>query len=1310
MLKEDRVVERTERVVLELVDRFSGPMARAATATEATSRALHDLDGTSTSAARSQDNLSRSTARVTTTLRQSSAATSTAAASTSTLAQARARAATASNALEAATRREANAAGSLRVAQASLNDLRERGNASATRLLAAEERVAAATRNHASAAEALRRAQVRANETTAAVSRVQREAAQAVTSASSAFQRGRADIDSYSGRLNLLATAAVGLGPALLPITAAAVPAVTGLAAGLGAVAGGVGTMMLAFHGVGDAFKALNDYQLDPTVENLAKMQQAMNQIGPAGEQFVRYIDSLSGDLTELQRIAQANMFPGLEDGIKSLITLMPQAREIVARLSAEVGDLGRSMGDSLAHDADWQRFFDYLKTDAAPTLSAFARATGNLAAGLANVLVAFQPLSRGFTTGLLDMSRSFRDWTANTNNFQGFIDYVQSVGPHVREFFSALVDAIAGLAHAAAPFGSAVLPVLTTVAKVFATIADSPIGPTLYTAAAAMLVFGKASTAFTTLGGRVATAQTSLTGFGRSLRTLRSDMALVGRNWNTAGPWSPQFLAAQGRAQTAMRGLGTAAKAAAGVGGMMLLSDAATQTNKSVQVLEDVAGGAAAGLATGSPWGVAIGGATGLLLGFADSNKKAAEASGDLLATMNQQTGAFTDASAKWVASQFSDEDLQALHKYGVGIDEVANAVLTGGKTLDDFKNKRLGAIFDEVDGDKQLYGAYKDIDKIAGNVTATQRQFAAQAEATGGALDGEADSTDRAAEAARTAAASLKSYIDQQNKLHEATLANIDKQTAFGQALHDAQVQARKGTDGFSAFTKAGRANRTAMSQLIGAYNDQSQAVKNSVKGYRNVKAEVTNLGHQMHLSKAQIDALTDAIDKPKKLEISDEEAQQRIKAIQRLVDTYGLTKAQAKALLEDNASGKIHSVQQLVDKYGLSKKTATALLNDLASGKLSSILSLINSLHDKTVTVRLNHITENSVITHYSNTFSGSSNNPPNRTPGAMGMILRGDRKTFARGGVDKANAHEAEIAAGATPYRVWAEPETQGEAYIPFANDHRRPRARRILEYTADQLGGDVTWHANGGIVQRFASGGYAHASQGTHNALTPAERRDQRLIDAIKRVSDRADRLTKSVDKARNRVDAWTDKQDQLASTIRSSLTLDAFGGSTSWNDTNQAGSLGSWRATERTQRSNAQALAKDIAKLRKDGASDEFISYILSQQDPVSVAHMFASETKAQVRSDQSLYASATRAVSTTANAGGAIYNNEIRESNQQLAHVRAELKQANQHLKQLRAEEKKAHAEAQDQRKKQPHETAKAISKPAAKGKRDAR
>lgn len=83
------------------------------------------------------------------------------------------------------------------------------------------------------------------------------------------------------------------------------------------------------------------------------------------------------------------------------------------------------------------------------------------------------------------------------------------------------------------------------------------------------------------------------------------------------------------------------------------------------------------------------------------------------------------------------------------------------------------------------------------------------------------------------------------------------------------------------------------------------------------------------------------------------------------------------------------------------------------------------------------------------------------------GPLGAGMR-PYATFATGGLvrDLPNRHVAHIApAGA--WRVFAEPETKGEAYIPLANDWRRPRAQQILRETAQLIG--VQTFATGGVV-------------------------------------------------------------------------------------------------------------------------------------------------------------------------------------------------------------------------------------------------
>jgi TP901 family phage tail tape measure protein len=69
-------------------------------------------------------------------------------------------------------------------------------------------------------------------------------------------------------------------------------------------------------------------------------------------------------------------------------------------------------------------------------------------------------------------------------------------------------------------------------------------------------------------------------------------------------------------------------------------------------------------------------------------------------------------------------------------------------------------------------------------------------------------------------------------------------------------------------------------------------------------------------------------------------------------------------------------------------------------------------------------------------------------------------------FAGGGVRREN-HVAQIAPAGS-WRVWAEPETQGEAYVPLAAS-KRPRSKAIVEEVVHRFGGEVSWFAEGGLT-------------------------------------------------------------------------------------------------------------------------------------------------------------------------------------------------------------------------------------------------
>jgi hypothetical protein len=88
-------------------------------------------------------------------------------------------------------------------------------------------------------------------------------------------------------------------------------------------------------------------------------------------------------------------------------------------------------------------------------------------------------------------------------------------------------------------------------------------------------------------------------------------------------------------------------------------------------------------------------------------------------------------------------------------------------------------------------------------------------------------------------------------------------------------------------------------------------------------------------------------------------------------------------------------------------------------------------------------------------------------------ANGGILGRVVKHFATGGLEN---HVAQIQRAGGPVRVWAEPETKAEAYIPYAQA-KRPRSLAILARVAKDFGYTLSM-----ATDSFANGGLAgHAT-------------------------------------------------------------------------------------------------------------------------------------------------------------------------------------------------------------------------------------
>lgn len=640
-------------------------------------------------------------------------------------------------------------------------------------------------------------------------------------------RKAEADLNKYTGRLGLLARTAATIGPALVPVTAGLIPAVTGLTAGFGAAAGAAGVALLAFHGVGDAIKAMDAYQLAPTTENLQKMQQAMEALGPSGAQFAKFIDGLEPQLHSLQDVARQGLFPGMEQGINELLPLLPQVQHIVGEISSELGKLSAQAGSGIANDAGFQKFFHYLDTDAAPTVDAFGKATGKVASGIVALIADMAPLNRDFAGGMVRAADAFQRWAAGldqTQGFRDFISYVQQSGPQVAHLLEAVASAFIAIAKAAAPIGSVTLPLLTDMVNLIAKVADSPLGPLIVSFVAinsaislATLAVGKLAAAW----GGVATA---------------------------AGA------AATAEEAAALTGAGGGAKVAkiTGVGSLLAASP----------VVANAKNGLARGAGAAGTLGVAT---------FLASNA-AGSAYGSLASHINPSSNDLgsasnIDAISKSLQNGWGSGALKrnldplawiGFNPAGFGNKkpvQQADAGLAGMVSAG--QGAQAAAIYDKVTAAAKKQGiSIDDLAKKFPNYTAAVK---ASAGANGALASSNTDATQQ-----------MRNMIAAAEAQHSQMLSNFDAVTAWGQAVQNAAKQAASGAKGLNQYTAAGSANRQALSGMIAAWNAQPKSIRNNVGQYEAAKAKLAEFATKMGATKAQIADLTAAMNKPRKFVI--------------------------------------------------------------------------------------------------------------------------------------------------------------------------------------------------------------------------------------------------------------------------------------------------------------------------------------------------------------------------------------------------------------------------------------------------------
>ena len=947
--------------------------------------------------------------------------------------------------------------------------------------------------------------------------------------------RASASIDRFSGRAALLGTAIATIGPAAIPIGAAAVPALMSLVAGMGAAAGAAGVLTLAFNGVGDAVSAVSDYRLEPTAQNLAKVREEMERMGPEGARFVMAIDRATPALRDLQQTARAGIFPGWERGLDEFMTQLPGVRDLVADLSSTVGELGEASADALVNDADWQEFFDRIGTDGASALDAFGRATGNVVAGAANLVEALADIT-GDSSGMVETSRDFREWADNlehTEGFKEFADYVRESGPQVAEFLGATGSAMVGIAEAAAPWGQVVLPALTALADLTGALASSPLGPPLFTAAAGMLAFNKASQL---LGPNLDRAKTSLSGIGTSLRQTGADLKTVASGWTIASSTtqreSAAIAAASGRLKGSLAEVAKQAKAAGpGIAAFgFMASGAADDMGLSNTALLAMAGSMA------GPWGAAAGAAIGLAVDFAKANdeveKSVTDASsavasanfsdiGGQLRTANESLEQFKkDAesfkdvdwdfqdlfdvrSAKnWIEGIFGESDLEELQKKMAKTrTEFSNLVDAGAKLGAEFDidvggtqaqklsalqelataagpaMNALGITFEDL-GNAAARGD-GSLDEMVGRVAEWQAvadSTAGRTDAVGEALENLGKDALGAAHSADALSAALQGLISPEQDL-------IAAQDAMSSVLNGLADKVDKTNKSLLGTSDAAIKNRAAISEGVTAITNLSAAQAAAGESSLTVamtmdrnRASLIQQAEAAGLSRKQTEALVNQMNlTPETVRTAFEAA--GIDSVdaktQALLHRYNALPPKVQTDIKTNGIPKSEAdIARLQKKYGLTPpqvRTLAALM-DHASGPIAAVIAALRAADGQSATTTI--VTRR--ITEVQTISIGQQSRPDRRVePGqtnARGGFYADGVRAFADGGFGMDGRYYSR-----QPMLV------RGGANILWGEREtgweayisgkpsERDRNLQILGMAADRLGASVTAFASGGMA-------------------------------------------------------------------------------------------------------------------------------------------------------------------------------------------------------------------------------------------------
>lgn len=262
---------------------------------------------------------------------------------------------------------------------------------------------------------------------------------------------GVGPVGSGYGRIGLMG-AAVGagtlLGPAAGPGAAGLLAAVPTLAAG---GAGAIGTLMLAFHGLGKAIDG---------------DEKAFKSLNPQAQQLVQTIRSLDGWVDQLQQTADKAMFPGLTKGLHD--ALSPGTVQAIATAVREFGSALGGAGEEWGKffgSTRFQQTFGPLMQAGAQNVTVMSGAALSLFDALGQIARAAIPFTSWLTRSVADGARLVDVWASSgraSGSFASGLDEARTSLTLVWRLLESLIGVVGALGQALYPVSKVAVKDLT--------------------------------------------------------------------------------------------------------------------------------------------------------------------------------------------------------------------------------------------------------------------------------------------------------------------------------------------------------------------------------------------------------------------------------------------------------------------------------------------------------------------------------------------------------------------------------------------------------------------------------------------------------------------------------------------------------------------------------------------------------------------------------------------------------------------------------------------------------------------------------